>query len=160
MEIIPIHNKKSQEVKSFKEIREEAEKLRKFTNEGPFKGPNYESCYALHHAQVSEDPYNFFTVNEKIFEGKIPKTLGHWLIINPKITQWAEPVSWEEACMSFPFKKPKRTNRMDTITVEYRTPWLFGILIKRVRKLEGDMAFLLQHEVEHSVGVNIYDKKD
>ena len=159
MEIIPIHSTKATNVKNWREIRKEAEELRKFTNEGPFTGSNYNSCYALHHAQVSENPYNFFTINETLLEGGILKVFGSWCIMNAKIVEWAGPVSWLEACMSFPHRKPKRTNRMNRVKVVYYIPFLWTWR-KKTAKLEGVMAFLAQHEIEHGAGINIYDKKD
>jgi len=163
MEIIqPAHNKKATKVRSWKEIKDQAKELRKFIKDtdGNFKG-RYEKCAAISHAQVSEEPMNFFVVNEKhkSFDGKTEKTLkqhfGTWCIINPIITHEELLNRWPEACMSYPHRKERNTERYGRIKVVYYVPF-FGRLRKKSKNLEAFPAFVVQHEVQHANGENIY----
>lgn len=157
MKIIqPAHNKPAAIVKTWGEIKEEAETLREFVNEGKFEG-HYEKAYAISHAQVSNDPKHFFVLHkdhEKLF--------GTWCVINqglaPKGKNPAcrEPVYFKEACMSFPFRKPQSTERFNKIRIKYKVPFLITSWRTKVADLEGLPAFIAQHEAMHAAGKNIY----
>ncbi len=172
MEIIKIHYKISKPVGSYKEIKKEAEAMRRFIILGNFKG-FYNKAFAIAHCQVSETPYAFFVVapecvKEKMFEDDV--------IINPQIIE-ARPtkeirpkkltmtegevlsipniVEYQEPCMSFPFRTPKRVNRYDVISVRYQIP---GFLrLKTIHTtLSGIASEIFQHEFDHLGGRNIY----
>ena len=68
-----------------------------------------------------------------------------------------------EACMSFAHRKQKNTKRYYRIKVQYyEYANILGIeyLKKRVEWVEGLKAHILQHEIEHAQGENMYYKKD
>lgn len=156
MKIIqPAHNKVASPVTSWAEIKEEAKALREFVNHGKFEG-NYDKAFAISHVQVSDTPKSFFVVH-KDFE----KLFGTWCVINqslaPKKGQNAcrEPVEWEEACMSFPYRKPKRTERFMIMRVTYKAPffWSWRTITRELKELP---AFIIQHEAGLAAGTNIY----
>lgn len=156
--IIPCHNIPATAVNNWKEIKQDALELRDFIHNGKFIG-NYQSAYAISHTQVSDKPKSFFVVNEKIEGGFLPKEFGSWCIINAKIVEnLLYTVPFEDACMNFPFRKPKLLQRYYYIKVEYYVPSLFGMLRKKVKKIKGIPAFVVQHEIEHAEGKNIYGK--
>jgi len=155
--IMPCHNKVTKNCPSWKYIKHEAECLRKFIQEGKFEG-DYDSAFAISHAQVSNTPLNFFVINEKTEKGILKKHFGSWCMINPRIVAASDPVSWEEGCMGFPHRRPKRINRLNKIKAVYYVPFLWTWR-KVTRRLKGLPAFIVQHEIEHCQGKNIYFKK-
>ncbi len=155
--ILPAHNKPSSPVKNWKEIKEDAIELRKLILKGNFPG-HYKDAFAISHAQVSNKPKTFFVINEEIKKGSIKKAFSSWCIINLKIVKFSNLVSFEEACMSWPFRKPKKVNRMSIIKAKYQVPFWFGTLRKKTKTLTELSAFIAQHELEHSVGKNVYGK--
>ena len=152
--IRPAHNKPARVCPNWKYIKYEAEQLRELVRGGKFDG-NYKSAYAISHAQVSHAPLHFFVINEELGGGILKKYFGSWCIINIKILETDDPVYWPEACMSFPHREPKRTDRWNKVKVEYYVPFLWTWR-KVTRKLKGLPAFIAQHEEMHSRGVNIY----
>lgn len=154
--IQPAHNKSAMICKSWRYIKYEAESLRKFIKEAKFIG-EYKSAYAISHAQVSYAPLHFFVINETILDGRLKKWFGHWCVINIKILEGDDPVLFPEACMSFPYRQPKKTKRWNRIKVEYYIPFFWTW--RRVRRrLRGLPAFIVAHELEHAIGQNIYGK--
>jgi len=171
MEIVKIHYKISKPVVSFKEIKSEAEEMCRFIVTGQFRGL-YNKAFALAHCQVSETPMSFFivspdVVNEKMFEDNI--------IINPEIIDAPlhkniaasnpssdgktltipNAIEYQEPCMSFPFRHPKRILRYDLIKVRYQIPGLFGLKTIE-RELSGVPSQIFQHEFDHTQGKNIF----
>lgn len=154
MQIIqPCPSKLAVEVKNWKEIKDEALQLRDFLH-SKFRKGNYESAYALPHTQVSEFPKKFFVVNKEM-KG-LKEVFGSWCIINPEIIEELYPVDNKEACMSFPFRVPKRVKRFYYIRMRYYVPFWFGTLQKKVKEFKGLPAFIIQHEIQHLLGKNIY----
>ena len=163
--IQPCPHTPAQRVKNWREIKEDALELREFIKQ-EFKG-HYNSAFAISHAQVSEDPKSFFVVNEDVStevakvknQGNLTKTFGSWCIVNAEILLTKKPVPIEvpfkDACMGFPFRKPKEVQRIYRIKVKYYIPF-FGFLRKKVEVLEGVPSFIVQHELEHAEGKNIY----
>jgi peptide deformylase len=64
-------------------------------------------------------------------------------------------VKYDEPCMSFPFRKPKRLVRYDLITVTYQIKGLLG-LKKVTKELSGIQSEIFQHECQHLEGKNIF----
>ncbi len=181
MKIIPIHYKISKPVKNYKEIKLEAGQMKIFMACGKFEG-FYNKAYSIAHCQVSETPMAFFVlapevIKEKMFESEV--------IFNPQIISAKEVrdisqdkktldkmgvapevgnanklvipnvIEYQEPCMSFPFRKPKKVKRYNWIKVSYEIPGFFGL--KRVeRELEGIASEIFQHEFDHLQGKNIY----
>jgi len=159
--IRPAHNKPAAVCKSWRHICHEAERLRAYIKDGKFEG-NYKNAFAISHAQVSHAPLHFFVINEQIEikgleKGQLKKWFGSWCVINAKIIETEDLVYFPDACMSFPYRKPKNTDRWNKITVEYFIPFLWGWR-KVARKFKGLPSFIVQHENEHSLGKNIYGK--
>ena len=115
----------------------------------------YQKAFAISHAQVSHAPLHFFVINEDYHKGELKRWFGSWCVINPKVIKTDDPVYWEEACMSFPHRKPIRIDTFNKITVEYYIPFLWTWRKIR-RKLKGLPAFIIFHELKHSEGKNIY----
>lgn len=155
--IKPCPHKPAKTVKKWSEIKDDAMELRKLIIKGNFAG-HYKDGFAISHASVSEKPMNFFVINEITHKGEILKMFGHWCIINLKIIKYGHPVSFEEACMSFPFLKPKKINRMAKIKVVFQVPSWLGTMRKKTKTLTSVAAFICQHELEHAAGKNIYGK--
>ena len=169
MKIIrPYHHNPATKVENWEEIKDQALELREFIKNTKFEG-YYERAYALSHAYVSKKPKDFFVVNDNIphemEDGKkgrsdfLVKGFGHWCIINPKIIKKDVPVPFPDGCFFFPYRKPKKLERFYYIVVEYFIPFWFGKLRKKVAKLEGIPAFIVQHEIEHSLGKDAYGTK-
>jgi peptide deformylase len=172
MEICKIHYKISKPVTSYKEIKEEAEKMRRFIVLGDFKG-YYNKAFSLSHCQVSETPYAFFVtapecIKEKMFADDV--------IINPQIVEANKTkeiksnagkmgeknvisipniIEYQEPCMSFPFRKPKAVKRYDVIRVRYQIPGFFRFKTIEAT-LSGIASEIFQHEYDHCQGKNIY----
>jgi peptide deformylase len=163
MEICKIHYKLSKPVSRHKEIKADAVKLLRFVERGAFQG-FYNKAFAVAHAQVSETPYAFFVVAQECVNEKM---FPHRIIINPeiieaplhkKIDQLTIPntTEYQEPCLSFPFRKPKRIIRFDYIKVKYQVPrrlWGFKTI---KTDLTGIASEIFQHECEHIQGKNIY----
>lgn len=169
MNIIKIHYKSSKPVVRFGEIKEQAAELVKLITDGGYKG-FYNKAYAIAHCQVSENPYAFFVVagecvvnNPKMQWYKMFKSQ---IIINPKILEGASQkdiggakvpntIEYNEMCMSFPFRTPKRLKRFDRIKVQYQVPGFFGLKTVKAT-LSGVASEIFQHEYDHIRGKNIY----
>lgn len=64
-------------------------------------------------------------------------------------------VEYNEMCMSFPFRTPKRIQRYSQITVQYQIKGIFGLKTIKATLL-GIAAEIFQHECDHMQGKNIY----
>lgn len=156
MKIIrPCHNIPATKVKDWKQIKAAALELKDLVDHSEQRVEGYyKNCYAISHAQVSDEPLNFFVLDDS--HKDIIKLFGSWCIINLEIIDSSEEVYWPEACMSFAFRSPKNTDRMKNVTVKYRIPFLFWS--RKVTKKFVDLpAFICQHEKDHSDGKNIYN---
>ena len=182
MQIIKIHYKVSKPVKSYKEIRPEAEEMKRFIVAGRFQG-FYNKAFAISHCQVSEQPYAFFVVapeviKEKMFESQVivnpeiveaptsrniagdPEMLKQFgldpeQVLAAKSINVPNAIEHQEPCLSFPFRKPKGVLRYDVIKVKYQIPGIFGL--KTIQKeLSGIASEIFQHEYDHLQGKNIY----
>lgn len=161
MKIIrPYHHIPVTKVENWPEIKDQALELREFIKTA--KAGHYERAYALSHAYVSKEPKDFFVINENIPNADrgdfLKKGFGHWCIINAKIIKKDVPVPFPDGCFFFQYRKPKKIERFYYIVVEYYIPFWFGKLLKKVKKLEGIPAFVVQHECEHAQGKNAYGK--
>lgn len=182
MEIIKIHYKVSKPVASWGEIKEQAELMRRFIVKGAFKG-FYNKAFAIAHCQVSETPMSFFVVSPDVMKEKMFKDD---VIINPEIVEaplhkniGANPdelkkrgldpekikaqritvpnaIEYQEPCMSFPFRQPKRITRYDVIKVKYQVQGALWGLKTIETELSGIASEIFQHEYDHTQGKNIY----
>lgn len=162
----------AREVKAWDEIREDAEMMAEFVTR-KFPGL-HEAAFALSHCQVSEGiAYAFFVVHPDLVKQKLFR--HGTVVVNPKIVGKPDEIRFpgqfpgkvkpkvkngftvEEACMSFPFRKPKNCYRYHEVEVEYQTPGLFGLKTRR-ETLTGLASHIFQHECDHAEGRNIYHK--
>ena len=150
--ILPPHHKVAQRVKSWWQIRSAAKQMIAMVDAGNFQG-KWSEAAALSHAQVAENPLSFFVVNEKT---KRPFQ-NHRVIINARIIVANNPVKFKEACMSYPFKAEKNVDRYEQITVRFQIPTWYGGLKTIQLGLTGIPAYIVQHEVDHALGVHIYE---
>lgn len=155
--MIRIPKTKSREVLEFATVMQDARAMsRLLTTYVDQKGKGPDQHYAIHHSQFSGDPYNFFVVNPVMFG---EKSNGVMVVINPKILEKDSRTRKKvrEACMSFPFRHGIEVNRYDRIKVSYQVPTANGkAMIKKEEWMEGFMAQIFQHEVQHANGSHIY----
>lgn len=151
-----------QKVESAEQIFGDAQEMQDRLNNNLFG--QSKKCFALHHAQVSSKPFNFFVINSNM-EGLSKGYLKNQLIVicNPKILEKDKEsrIYMKEGCMSYPHKQDKtllRCNRIyvsydtlvpnekrNSLTLEHKEEWL-----------EDVNAQIFQHEVEHGHGISIY----
>lgn len=155
MSIIIIPKKISKKVDSFEEIRFEAPRLQELIETSNF-GPGYtKTSIALHHSQVHPDPFNFFVIKRSIVGAKDNEIVA---FLNPQILEKdpATKTTSIEGCISFPFRPDKKVQRYDRIHVRYDVVGKDEKLEQREEWVEGIMARIFQHEVQHAKGCNIY----
>ena len=149
-------------VTNWAEIMSDAKEMADMIDKGGFEG-NWTDCFALAHAQVSDSPKAFFVVDKKVAES----FNGHRVIANAKIVKKSCPRSFQEGCMSFPYRSKKTMRRYDKITIECdileKRHELDKISIKEMLvparfELEGLEAYIVQHEIDHAKGIDIYHK--
>ena len=150
--VLPPHHKKAERVKNWWQIFITAIKMSRMIDAGNFQG-TWKEAAALSHAQVAEKPLSFFVINKKL------KRLfrNHRVIINARIASANNPVKFEEACMSYPNHRMVQTSRYDQITVVFQVPTWYGGLKTMSMGMNGIGAYVVQHEVDHALGVHIYD---
>jgi peptide deformylase len=143
----------------------------KFIWKGGFKG-FYNKAFAIAHCQVSETPYAFFVVSGELVKEKWFK---QQVVINPEILEAPDriegtlpngktifapnAIEYDEPCMSFPFRKPKKVLRYNKIKIRYQIPTLFGMKTV-VEWCMGVKSEIFQHEYDHTKGENIYFKAE
>lgn len=71
-------------------------------------------------------------------------------MLNPRILKTADPFEAEEGCLSL-LGGPRKTTRFSKIKVEYENEQMQ----KRIRSFTGFPAQIIQHEVDHCMGILI-----
>ncbi len=160
MKIIPVHHNKSRPVESWGQIKEIAERLRIYASNGPFEGPNFRACFALHHSQVEEQPYNFFVLSDSIPKGTEVK-FPYWCIVNPEVMSGTMPFRPMEGCMSWPFRKEAKKDRFLVVLARFQYPKFNPLkfrteLVTVEAPLEKLTAHIFQHEADHGRGITIH----
>ncbi len=141
------HKKVSREIteKDLPKVIEESHILYNlcFTPIGIFKGG-----FAVAHPQIEKrNPLRLFvTANQKI-------------VINPRIINHTQTlIDSEEACLSFPDRKPIIVKRWNKCEVEYQTLTKDGKLSGVIKEtLTGRDSKVFQHEQNHLEGRTIFD---
>ena len=152
MQIIKSHHILASQVSSWGEIKKEAKEIHELINKGNFEGLHQEAV-AIAHAQVSEEPKNFFVLHESM-----ERFFGTWCVVNLEITSVElgnTTILSYEGCMSFPDRKETYIKRCNIISVKYQVPFL-GFLKTKTARLEGLPSHIVQHEFDHERGINIY----
>ena len=149
--IFPPHNKKSDTVRSWSEIKNDAKKMTEMIRGDEFGNRLWKQAFAISHTQVSQTPKRFFVINRTI--PRLRDGFRWDVIINPTITKKEFLVSSKEGCMSNPYKGVQKITRSKFIEVKYQTKFLFGILRWRFDKLSELDAFIFQHEIDHMNGI-------
>lgn len=177
MQIIKNHFTPSQVVKKYSQIEAIVNEMIPFVDGGIKKG-EYQSAYAVSHAQVSDTPFAFFVVASGFVDKKWKKGGNYWpahAIINPQILEADDKIeigklpdgkpdmrqnvrTYQEGCFSFPFRKPKNIRRYYKIKVRYQIKAWYG-LKTITEEIEGLRSHIFQHEFMHSLGENIYIPK-
>lgn len=140
-------------VTNWAEIMSDAKEMADMIDKGGFEG-NWTDCFALAHAQVSDSPKAFFVVDKKVAES----FNGHRVIANAKIVKKSCPRSFQEGCMSFPYRSKKIMRRYDKITIECEVYDIGKEAGSTTFELEGLEAYIVQHEIDHAKGIDIYHK--
>lgn len=107
----------------------------------------YPGAIAISHCQVeSVDPLRFFVLKD----GRI--------ILNPKIINYSgEEASDVEGCYSYAFRTVVKVKRHKELLVNFQTLEKNGeIKENKNEKVNGIMAQVFQHEVDHFNGRSIY----
>lgn len=159
MKIIAPHTTKSLPVTRYVDIKNDAQAMKKLIDDGNFTG-RWKEAFAISHCQVSSTPYDFFVLHrdmQQLFE-------GNRILANVKIVGKSDPMTFQEACMSFPFHGRKKLRRYAAVTIEAdvfkESPFPFSPRMKHVTmEFEGLEAFIVQHEVDHAQGIDIYQHK-
>ena len=71
-------------------------------------------------------------------------------MLNPKIVKQSDPYETEESCLSL-LGGPRKTVRCQKIKVEYQTEQFQT----RLKTFEGFTAQIIQHEIDHLMGILI-----
>lgn len=168
MKIIPPHRNKSLPVSAYSSIEPFVKGMLELVDRNDHSGL-WKEALALHHSQVDPYPYDFFVLNSKMAE----HFNGHRVIINPEIISEEDPVRFQEACMSWPFRNVINTKRSNKLKVRFCVPrTLFGIpvftgylsghftqaLLDVELELTGIPAFVFQHEYDHGQGLCVFDR--
>lgn len=124
----------------------------KMVDTNAFDG-KWKEAAALSHAQVSKKPLSFFVLNDKV---KRPFQ-NNRVIINARIAVGNNPIKFKEACMSYPDHNEIKTDRYEQITAVFQVPTWWGGLKTLQLGLTGIPAYIVQHEVDHALGIGIYD---
>ena len=170
LKLIKPHYIKSRKVKSYNQIKSIVNEMKVFVD-SEFKEGLFVKAYSLAHCEVSADPYAFFIINSDFIKKKVFK---HQVMINPEIVNVPDTMKFEadkddkehpnnmeivEACMQFPFRKPKKLSRPYRIEVKYQVPFFFGLFLRTVRcEFEGLQSQIFQHNHQHCLGKNIFFK--
>jgi len=142
MQIVKPHRKKSREATEadIPRIKELAKGMAELCNK---RHGNYPGAYAIAHCQVEEkDPIRFFVLRE----GNV--------FINPRILDHTKAtVDSKEGCMSYADKPQKVVQRHNKIKV------VIEVVGKgeQILELNGRIAKIFQHEIDHFEGKYIYD---
>lgn len=119
-------------------------------------GPGLRKSFiALHHSQVSTDPFNFFVIKRSYVGGKNDEIV---IIANPKVLEKiGQTNTIMEGCISFPFRHDKKVLRYKKVKVRYQVPRNGDDeLITKEEEIEGLLAQVFQHECQHAAGNHIY----
>jgi len=114
-----------------------------FTQRGMFPGG-----FAVAHPQINnEDPLRFFVTCDKE------------IIINPFIKNHTKTtVNSVEGCLSYPDRERITVQRYNKVTVSYQVLSGDGTISERIEKnLNGQMAKIFQHEIDHFNGKTIFN---
>lgn len=155
MKIIEPHRVISRVVTDYSQIREDVEKMIALLDEKRFEG-KWRDAFAIHHSQVSNDPFDFFVVNQRLVK---EKSFPSRVIINAEVVEADK--SYEEytreGCMSYPHSNTAKIYRYVLLKVRYQIP-RFGRWLKEVEEtIAGVKAQVFQHEIDHALGIYIYD---
>ena len=111
----------------------------------------YQYGMAISHCQVTQnDPLRFVVTNEEE------------VVINPEIIKHTEFIGdFEEGCLSFPDKKMIIAKRWNKVTAKYFVIDLDkndGLITEMQQNIGGLDAKIIQHEIDHMNGLNIYER--
>jgi len=164
--VVPIHYDVSLPVSNWQAIIEEATEMARIMDKREIQYENGRFhtgfCWALHHMQVSNNPFNFFVLSSLVPDD-VMKELGSRFIVNPKIDKtMVETVQkLREGCVSFPNKSETKVSRAWVIDVSFQIPdaKAKGGLKSVKKQVAGIVAQIFQHECDHAEGKNIYYKE-
>lgn len=122
---------------------------------------NKRSGYAVAHCQVvGENPLKFFVLSPEIFNSEYREILEDDVIINPVILEKEEKYKTQELCLSFPFENWQNVKRFNKIKVQYQVVKDGNLSEPIIKEIDGLLAQIFQHEVEHFEGKTIYDNRN
>lgn len=151
-----LSKKPAKTVETFNQIENDADGMIVALDKGlNINGVTRRGAVALSHCQVSLTPFNFFVLDKRY-----KHMFGdRRIIVNPKIVDQSELISFQEGCLSFPDRPDAKTKRFRNIEVEYQYPTSSRELSYPKRFKFTDLAaIILQHEIDHGQGLNIHDK--
>ena len=115
----------------------------------------YFPAQAIFNARVVEAPEKLEKdiPKREVVTGKDGKVTSRVVLVKGTVNN---KIGVPDACMSFPNKSGKTTERFYRIKVKYQTRWHFGLLRPHTEWVEGVKAHVFQHEIDHANGINIY----
>lgn len=150
-----LSKKPSKIVENFTEIKADAYEMLDTLDKGIVRNGIRAGAVALSHCQISVQSFKFFVLDRR-FKDLFGKRR---IIVNAKIVDQKDMVPFREGCLSFPDRPEAQTRRFRHIEVEYQVPDASGELGRPKRYKFSDFpAMILQHEIDHSEGLNIYEK--
>lgn len=158
MKIVLPHHNRSLPVTLVSELRD-TQAMANMLDASEFGNHEKRDGFALHHSQVqTEDPLDYFVLREDVAT-HFPERV----ICNARIIEATGSEVFFEACLSFPFRKGMRTRRYTWLKVEaevpVRTLFVGPLKLKTVQfEVSGLDAFIVQHEILHAKGQNIFNK--
>ena len=112
--ILPPTNLRTVDLKHTEGIQNAVDQMQLILDMGRFPG-KHRYAFALHHAEVSKKPFNFFVMH-KDYE----YLFGTRVIINPKILERrGDRIVNVEGCLSFPFREMIRVQRHPKVMAQY-----------------------------------------
>lgn len=124
-------------------------------------GEKSRTAVALHHSQVAEKPFNFFVLNRNLLHNN---TKDYGTFCNAKIIEkdLSTKMTMWEGCLSWPFRKTIKKQRYARVKVAYDVMIddlnIPGKVILKHEEawVEGLIAQIFQHEIDHANGIHIY----
>lgn len=154
MQLIPPHKKLSKRVTHCDEIKQDFPAMLGLLNADNFTG-KWKKGLALHHSQVSIEPYHMFVVHKNLVEA-----FDGWEVVcNAKILERYDAVPFKEACLSYPHRAVKKMRRYARVLFEADVldAGMFQWKLKHITlEVTGLAAFVVQHEQDHAQGRFIF----
>lgn len=142
-------------VDSWEQISSDVAAMEMLLDKGIMRDEKRIGAVALSHVQVANPGFSFFVLDNQFRKDFSNRRV----IVNARIVDQRELVDFMEGCLSFDGKHPCATKRFRYIEVEWQYPKSDGTLkFPRRDRFEGFPAIVMQHEIDHANGLNVYQQ--